>query len=125
MYAHCHVWDNHRVMRLLLALTSVAVVIGLAAPAHADINNDQDFLADLIQADITYQDPEHAITAAKSVCEALDGGESAAEIVTELRNRNPAFQGAGAAKFTTLAAAHYCPKYLTGEDRGPKPDGGG
>ena len=46
-----------------------------------------------------------------------------AKIVTDLRNQNPAFQGASAAKFTYLSAAHYCPKYITGEDRGPKPEG--
>jgi hypothetical protein len=112
-------------MRLLLALTSVVAVIGLAAPARADIDNDQDFLTDLTQAGLTYQDKDHAITAAKSVCAMLDDGKSDAEIVTELRNRNPSFQGAGAAKFTFLAAAHYCPNYLTGEGQGPKPDGAG
>ena len=111
-------------MRLLLILAaSVAAVIGLAAPAYADIDNDQDFLTDLRQAGITYQDPGNAITIGKSVCELLDDGQSSAEIVTQLRNRNPAFQGASAAQFTLLSAAHYCPKYVTGEDRGPKPTG--
>lgn len=108
-------------MRLLLALTGVAAAVGIAAPAHADINNDQDFLADLKQAGLTFQDANHAIYAAKAVCQLLDDGDSAAEIVTELRNRNPAFQGSGAAQFTTLSAAHYCPNYLTGEGRGPQP----
>ncbi len=106
-------------MRLLLMLTGVAALIGLAPPAYADIDNDQDFLTDLRQAGITYQDPNRAITAGKSVCELLDAGKSDAEIVTELRNRNPAFQGAGAAKFTFLSSSHYCPKYLTG---GPDPN---
>lgn len=101
-------------MRLLLVLTSVAVTIGLAAPAHAD-DNDQEFLAELRRAGISYEDPDRAIAAAKSVCELVDKGMSGADIVTELRNRNPAFQGIGAAEFTTLAAAHYCPKYLTGQ----------
>lgn len=104
-------------------VASVAAAIGLAAPAHADIDNDQDFLTDLRQAGITYQDPGNAITIGKSVCELLDDGQSDAEIVTQLRNRNPAFQGASAAQFTMLSAAHYCPKYLTGEDRGSKPEG--
>ncbi|MGF2946210.1 DUF732 domain-containing protein [Mycobacterium sp. Lab-001] len=107
-------------MKFLLPLTCVAAAIGIAAPAHADVNNDQDFLTQLRNADITYKDPDLAIGAAKSVCSLLDEGKSAAEIVTELRNRNPEFQGAGAAKFTTLSAAHYCPKYLTGSG-GPKP----
>jgi hypothetical protein len=108
-------------MRRLPMLISVATMIAMAAPAHADVDNDQDFLSDLRQAGITIHDPEHAITAAQTVCQLLDGGKSDAEIVTELRNRNPSFQGAGAAKFTTLAATHYCPKYITGEGRGPAP----
>ena len=120
MSARRGVRENCRVMKFLLPLTCVAAAIGIAAPAHADINNDQDFLTQLRAADITYKNPELAISAAKSVCSLLDDGSSAAEIVTELRNRNPEFQGAGAAKFTTLSAAHYCPNYLTGSG-GPKP----
>lgn len=112
-------------MRLLLMVTSVAAALGLAAPAHADINNDQDFLKDLRDAGITYQNPDNAITVGKAVCDLLDDGQSDAKIVTDLRNQNPAFQGASAAKFTYLSAAHYCPKYITGDDRGPKPDGAG
>jgi hypothetical protein len=107
-------------MRFLLALTGIAAAIGLAAPAHADAN-DQDFLTQLRNAGITYQNPDLAINAGHSVCQLLDEGKSAQEIVTELGNRNPDFESGGAAKFTTLSAAHYCPKYLTGEGRGPKP----
>jgi hypothetical protein len=121
MLAHRHVRENCRVMRFLLPLSCVVTAIGIAAPAHADINNDNDFLAQLRNAGITYQDRDLAITAGHSVCQLLDGGKSAAEIVTELRNRNPNFQGDGAADFTTLSASHFCPKYLTGEGRGPKP----
>jgi Protein of unknown function (DUF732) len=110
-------------MRLLFVLTSVAAAIGLAAPAYADIDNDQDFLKDLRDAGLNYQDGGNAVTIGKSVCELLDDGQSTAEIVTQLRNQNPAFQGASAAEFTYLSAAHYCPKYVTGDDRGPKSDG--
>ncbi|OBH00109.1 MULTISPECIES: DUF732 domain-containing protein [unclassified Mycobacterium] len=110
-------------MRFLLVLAGAAAVIGLAAPAHADVDNDQDFLKDLRDAGITYQDGGNAITIGKSVCDLLDDGQSDAKIVTDLRNQNPGFQGASAAKFTYLSAAHYCPKYITGDDRGPKPDG--
>ena len=117
------VCDNHCVMRFLHGLTGLAAMIVLAAPAHADIDNDQDFLKDLRDAGITYQDGGNAITIGKSVCDLLDDGQSDAKIVTDLRNQNPAFQGAAAAKFTYLSAAHYCPKYITGEDRGPKPTG--
>ena len=95
-------------------------MIGIAAPAYADdgdggdISNDKDFLAELRQVGLSYQDPDNAVTAAKSVCQLADDGKSATEIITELRNRNPSFQGTSAAKFTALAAAHYCPEYMTG-----------
>jgi Protein of unknown function (DUF732) len=110
-------------MRLLLVLTSIAAAIGLAAPASADIDNDQDFLKDLRDAGLSYQDSGNAITIGKSVCDLLDDGQSTASIVTQLRNQNPAFQGASAAEFTYLSAAHYCPKYITGDERPPKPEG--
>lgn len=97
-------------MRFLLGLCSAAAALGLAVPAHADVDNDQDFLKDLRDAGITYQDAGNAITIGKSVCELLDDGQSDAKIVTDLRNQNPAFQGASAAKFTFLSAAHYCSK---------------
>ena len=45
-------------MKFLLPLTCVAAAIGIAAPAHADVNNDQDFLTQLRNADITYKDPD-------------------------------------------------------------------
>lgn len=105
-------------MRLLLALASVAAAVGLAAPVHADIDNDQDFLKDLTDAGLTFKDGSNAITIGKAVCAMLDDGQSDAKIVTDLRNQNPDFQGAAAAKFTYLSAAHYCPKYITGDDRG-------
>ena len=107
-------------MKLLLALASAAVMIGIAAPAYADdgdggdISNDKDFLAELRQVGLSYQDPDNAVAAAKSVCQLVDDGKSATEIITELRNRNPSFQGTAAAKFTALAAAHYCPEYMNG-----------
>ena len=107
-------------MKLLAALASAVVLIGIAAPAYADdgdggdIGNDKAFLAELQQAGLSYQDPGSAVTAAKSVCQLVDEGKSVGEIMTELRNRNPSFQGTSAAKFTALAAAAYCPQYMTG-----------
>ena len=107
-------------MKFLLAAASAVVMIGIAAPAYADdgdggdIGNDKDFLAELRQVGVTYQDPNNAVAAAKSVCQLVDNGKSVAEILTELRNRNPSFQGTSAAKFTALAAAHYCPEYISG-----------
>jgi hypothetical protein len=113
-------------MRLVLALACVAAVIGAAAPASADIDgNDQVFLAALQAAGLTYQDPDHAITAGKAVCNLVDGGMPGVEIVKNLQELNPAFEGDGAAKFTAIAASAYCPKTISGVNQGPAPKSGG
>ncbi len=104
-------------MRLLLPLIGAAAMIGVAAPAYADDNDDR-FLAELRHTGITYQDPAAAISAARTVCSLVDQGYSDADIVNTLQVDNPAFQGNGAAEFTTIAAAHYCPK-----DLAPAPGG--
>ena len=104
---------------------SFAAVIGLAAPAYADddgSNTDADFLAALNFAGISYQDPAAAISAGKTVCELEDNGSTEDEILGNLQQRN-GFTGNGAAKFTVIAVGAYCPKYITGEERGPKPEG--
>ncbi len=112
-------------MKRLLMLTSVAAMIGMAAPAYADPQSDADadFLSQLKAAGLTYQDPAAAISAAKDVCALVDKGTPDTEIVNNLQLRNPGFRGNGAAEFTALAAGEYCPKYLTGEGRPPKPQG--
>jgi len=113
-------------MRLVLALACVAAAIGTAAPACADIDgNDQVFLTALKAAGLTYEDPEHAITAGKTVCNLVDGGMPGVEIVKNLQELNPAFEGDGAAKFTAIAASAYCPTTLTRGGQGPAPKTGG
>jgi Protein of unknown function (DUF732) len=112
-------------MKRLLMLTSVATMVAMAPPAYADPQSDPDadFLSQLKQAGLTYQDPAAAISAAKDVCDLVNKGTPDTEIVNNLQLRNPGFTGNGAAEFTTLAAGEYCPKYLTGEGRPPKPPG--
>jgi Protein of unknown function (DUF732) len=113
-------------MRLVLVLASVAAVIGTAAPAYADIgSSDQVFLAALKEAGLTYQDPDRAIAIGHTVCRLVDGGMTGMEIVKNLQDLNPGFQGDGAAKFTAIAATAYCPKSLTGEGQGPAQKSGG
>jgi len=114
-------------------LLSVAATIALASPAHADPSPspspapdpaaDAAFLKELKDAGLSFQDPAAAISAGKTVCELVDAGHSDQEIVNNLQLHNPGFTGTGAAKFTAIAAGSYCPKYLTGEGRGPKPEG--
>jgi Protein of unknown function (DUF732) len=112
-------------MKRQLMLLSVAATIAVAAPAYADPppNDDADFLAQLTAAGLSYQDPAQAVAVAKAVCQLVDKGTPDTEIEKNLRLRNPSFSGNGAAKFIMLAAGEYCPKYLTGEGRPPKPPG--
>jgi Protein of unknown function (DUF732) len=103
-------------MRRLLMLTSVAAVIGMAAPAYADppSDADADFISQLKAAGLTHQDPASAIAVAKDVCSLVDNGTPATEIESNLVSRNPDLSAHAAVEFITLAAAEYCPKYLTG-----------
>jgi hypothetical protein len=114
-------------MKRLLMLTSVATMVAMAPPAYADPQSDPaadaEFLSQLKQAGLTYQDPAAAISAAKDICDLVDKGSNDTDIITNLQLRNPGFTGNGAAKFTALAAGEYCPKYLTGEGGPPKPEG--
>jgi hypothetical protein len=106
-------------------LTSVATMVAMAAPAYADPQSDADadFLSQLKAAGLTFQDPAAAISVAKDVCQLVDKGTPDTEIESNLQSRNPGITEHGAAEFMTLAAGEYCPKYLTGEGRPPKPPG--
>ena len=102
-------------------LTSVAAMIGMAAPAYADPSgNDAEFLKHLSNAGLTYKDPDKAISVAKSVCDLADKGTSGTDIVSNLQKLNPDFTGDGASKFTAIAASDYCPKYVAGASQAPK-----
>jgi hypothetical protein len=84
---------------------------------------DATFLNDLKTEGVSFKDSSTAITVAKDVCDLVDKGTPDTEIVKTLQAQNPQFTGNGAAKFTLVAAASYCPKCLTGEGRPPKPTG--
>ncbi len=100
-------------MRLAFALLIVPAAISLAGPAHADPSGDDaDFLAALKQAGITYLDGDRAVAAGKGICDQLDHGQSAPDVVKSLTDANPGFPPNGAARFVAIAAAAYCPNYL-------------
>jgi Protein of unknown function (DUF732) len=112
-------------MRLVLLLAGAAVAIGTAAPAYADPTpKDQAFLNALTQAGLTYLNADRAITAGKQVCSSADDGLTGEEIVKNLQDRNPGFQGPGAAKFAAIAASAYCPEKLTQTEEGEAPKSG-
>jgi Protein of unknown function (DUF732) len=115
-------------MKRLLMLMSVAAVVATTAPAYADPASDKDdadFLKELKDAGLTYSDPGSAIAAAKNVCDLVDKGTAANDIVQNLQQRNPGFSGDNATRFTLLAANSYCPRYIVGDapsSGAPSPD---
>jgi hypothetical protein len=102
-------------MKVHTFLAVAAASIGMAAPASADPGDDA-FLAALTQAGITYQSPDKAITAGQKVCDLASSGTSQLDIVRDIRDLNPAFTMAKAAKFAKAAANAYCPALLDPSD---------
>ncbi|WP_231986422.1 DUF732 domain-containing protein [Mycobacterium sp. E2479] len=106
------VWDDFEFMKLLLTISSVAVVIGLAAPAHAD-DTDDAFLASLNSAGFTYNDPAQVIQSAHYVCSAASGGTAMADIAKAMTSKAAALTEEKAEKFTAIAASAYCPDAIS------------
>jgi hypothetical protein len=115
-------------MRPLGVLASIAVTIGLAAPAQAEPSStdpglDASFLAALDKAGITYRKGADAVGAAKTACGLMDQGQQEIDVIKHVTELNPGFTVSGAAKFTAIAASAYCPQYLnvvsgSGGDKG-------
>ena len=95
-------------MKLLLALTTLAAMIGMATPAHAD-STDDSFIASLNTAGITYSDPDAAVGAGKWVCDKVNGGTDMSDVVTTLTKKNTSLNPDKAGKFASLAENAYCP----------------
>jgi hypothetical protein len=95
-------------MKLLLALTSFAAMIGMAMPAHAD-STDDSFVASLKAAGITYTDQDAAVGAGKWVCDKVNGGTDMSDVVTTLTKKNTSLNPDKASKFAAIAASAYCP----------------
>jgi hypothetical protein len=106
-----------RAMRTVLAALGVGIVIGSAAPAYADpgdvTGDDAGFLSAIQKVGIHYPSPAQAVTAGKSVCGCLNNGESALELVHEVKVRNAGFTMEEASDFAMIAAKYYCPQQLS------------
>lgn len=98
-------------MKRVLVLASVIAALGLAAPAHAD-SNDEQFLAALEGAGLTHRGPDHAIAAGRAVCDLMDGGLSPMDTVNAVKTTNPGFSLKNAAQFAGIAATAYCPEHM-------------
>ncbi|CAM3276493.1 hypothetical protein BST27_25880 [Mycobacterium intermedium] len=107
-------------MKLLPALLAVAFGIVVAAPAHAEPGADEpptdehneEFLADLTQIGISFQDPNQAISAGKAVCGFISRGVSGLQLLNDIRDNNPGLTPADTARFATISAKHYCPRAI-------------
>ncbi|MCV7099639.1 DUF732 domain-containing protein [Mycobacterium palustre] len=105
---------------LLLTLTSLATLVGMAVSARADSNDDA-FLVSLNAAGITYPDPARAISAGKWVCQAVGQGTQMADVVKKVQAQNSGLHGDNAARFTAIAANVYCPQALSAVGGKPAP----
>src|ERR1044072_6079452 len=97
---------------LLVTLTSLAAIIGMAMPAHADSTDDA-FIASLNAAGITYSDPDAVVGAGKWVCDKVNGGTEMSDVVKTLTSKNPSLNPDKASKFAAMAANAYCPDAIS------------
>jgi uncharacterized protein DUF732 len=112
-------------MKRLLMLTSVAAVIGMAAPAYADppTGPDADFINQLTAAGLSEDDPAKAVAAAKDMCSLEENGTPDPVIQSNLVSRNPGLTVKEASDFMRIARAQYCPAHMSGPGQSPKPTG--
>lgn len=105
------------VKRFSPMVAGVALTAGIACcvPAHANPGtvNDDNFLAAIGRAGITYHSKLQALAAGQAVCGLMDNGMSGIDVVSNVRKANPGFTLDGAATFAAIAANEYCPKHLS------------
>lgn len=106
-------------MRIFFAPLVAIAAVALAAPAHAEPGvveasavDPTEFITSLHQVGISFADPAQAVAAGQAVCGLAANGETGIELLTDLRNANPALTINGAAQFATIAAKSYCPHQL-------------
>jgi Protein of unknown function (DUF732) len=109
-------------MRLLFALASTAITVGLAVPAMADPPPDPTppdpaadahFIDSLSKAGMTFRNGSDAVAAGRYACDMMNQGAAETDVVSKLSMLNPGLNNAGAMKFAALASSTYCPDYLT------------
>jgi Protein of unknown function (DUF732) len=113
--------EDNESMRLLFALASTAITVGLAVPALADPpppsvpDNpaaDATFLDSLNKSGMSYTNGSSAIAAGKMACDLMNSGTSEKDVIDKLSMLNPGLNSGGAMKFAALASSAYCPDYL-------------
>jgi hypothetical protein len=108
-------------MRSRAVLASLAALIGLAAPAHADPDPGTSFLNTLNNAGITYHNGPEAINIGRRVCQLMDQGHPQPDVIKSMTQQNSGFTDDGATKFTQIAESVYCPQHTGGAVAPPPP----
>jgi Protein of unknown function (DUF732) len=108
-------------MRSHVVLVTLAALIGLATPAHADPNPDANFLGALNKAGITYHDGPAAIAIGRRVCELMDQGNPQADVIKSMTQENSGFTDDGATRFTQISESVFCPQHTWGIVPSPQP----
>jgi hypothetical protein len=96
-------------------LTAAALgvaTLGLAGTANAAAP-DRDFLAAVQQAGISVDNPQQVIKVAMNVCSALDRGNSADSILSEITSKTDLTTNQ-AKTFIVDSVQAYCPEHLRG-----------
>jgi hypothetical protein len=101
-------------MRSHVVLVTMAGLIGLATPAHADPNPDAKFLGALNKAGITYHDGPAAIAIGRRVCELMDQGNPQSDVIKSMTQENSGFTDDGATKFAQISENVFCPQHTWG-----------
>jgi hypothetical protein len=97
---------------LLVILTGLGAIIGMAVPTHADSTDDA-FIASLQAAGFTYSDSDNAVGAGKWLCDTVKGGTQMSDVVKTLQSKNPSLSESKANKFAAIAANAYCPQVIS------------
>jgi hypothetical protein len=82
-------------MRPRVVLASLAALIGLAAPAHADPDPGASFLNTLNNAGITYHNGPEAINIGRRVCQLMDQGHPQPDVIKSMTQQNSGFTDDG------------------------------
>jgi Protein of unknown function (DUF732) len=108
-------------MRLPVVLASLAALIGLAVPAHADPGPDASFLDTLNNAGITYHNGPDAIAIGRRECQLMDQGHPERDVIKSMTQQNSGFTDDGATRFTQIAESVYCTQHTVGAVAPPPP----
>lgn len=97
-------------VRCLLTAAAVAAAVGVAAPAHADPDQQEAlFLAAVDHAGIEYTDPQEAVAVGREVCDYLHAGHPPNAAARALKISNRSLSNKNAAKFVVFAETVFCP----------------